>query len=382
MHARSLAAIAAGLAFLAIGAFAQMTAIEGIVKGPDGKAVDGAEIHITRTDIKGDYKTKTDKKGHYMHMGLQVGTYDVEVLIDGKTVSKQSKIRTSVAEPTSVNFDLGAAQQANARNQAALQQAVATGQITDDMRRSMSKEQIAAMEKQIQEQSERIKKNKALNDAFNEGMNDLQGKQYEAAVAAFQKAGELDPTQLAVWTNMAEACSHNADGKTGADFDSNMQKALAAHVKALALKPDDAGLHNNYALALAKAHRFDEAQVELKKAADLDPPNGGKYYYNLGALLVNSGQAQPAGDAFKKAIELTPTYADAYYQYGITLLGQAKTDPTGKVIPAPGTVEAFQKYLELQPNGPNAQSAKDMLASLGSSIQTTFTDPNAKKKKK
>ena len=63
----------------------------------------------------------------------------------------------------------------------------------------------------------------------------------------------------------------------------------------------------------------------------------GKYYYNLGAMLVNSGQAEAAGEAFKNAIELTPTYADAYYQYGVTLVGQAKIDPaTGKVIAGPG----------------------------------------------
>ncbi len=80
--------------------------------------------------------------------------------------------------------------------------------------------------------------------------------------------------------------------KTGADFDANMQKGLDAYGKALALKPDDAGLHNNYGLALAKAKKFAEAQAELKKAAELDPPNGGKYYYNLGALL---DQRRPAG---------------------------------------------------------------------------------------
>ena len=44
-------------------------------------------------------------------------------------------------------------------------------------------------------------------------------------------------------------------------------------------------------------------QAELKKAADLDPANGGKYYYNLGAILVNSGQNDAAGEAFKKAID-------------------------------------------------------------------------------
>jgi len=120
-------------------------------------------------------------------------------------------------------------------------------------------------------------------------------------------------------------------------------------------------------------------QAELKKAADLDPANGGKYFYNLGAILVNTGQNDAAGEAFKKAIELTPTYADAYYQYGVTLVGKAQIGSDGKINPVPGTVDAFNKYLELQPNGPYAQSAKDMLTTLGSSVQTQFQNPNAKK---
>jgi len=381
MTFRNLAVAATGMAFLAISAFAQITTIEGIVKGPDGNPVQGAEVHITRTDIKGNYKTKTDKKGHYLYMGLPMGMYNVEVWVNGKlTGQPQNKVRTTPGDPIPVNFDLHADQAEAQAKQAAMQKAAETGQLTDDVKRGMSKEQIAAMEKQIKEQSEKLKKNKELNDAFNEGMTALQAKQYDAAIAGFQKAAAIDPNQLAVWTNLADAYMKNAEGKTGPAFDENVNKGLETYGKAVAMKPDDAGLHNNYALALAKAKKFEETQAELKKAADLDPANGGKYYYNLGALLVNSGQTGPAAEAFKKAIELTPTYADAYYQYGVSLVGQAKIDPaTGKVTPVPGTVEAFQKYLELQPNGQWAQPSKDMLTSLGGSIETNFTDPNAKK---
>jgi tetratricopeptide (TPR) repeat protein len=380
MTFRNLAVAATGMAFLAFSAFAQITTIEGIVKGADGKPVQGAEVHITRTDIKGTYKTKTDKKGHYLYMGLPMGMYNVEVWVDGKIAGQpQNKIKTAPGDPIPVNFDLHADQADAQTKQAAMQKAAETGQVTDDMKRGMSKEQIAAMEKQVKEQSEKMKKNKELNDAFNEGMTALQAKQYDQAIAAFDKAGTLDPTQLAVWTNLADAYMKNSEGKTGPAFDENVQKGLETYQKAVTMKPDDAGLHNNYALALAKGKKFDECQAELKKAAELDPPNGGKYYYNLGALLVNSGQVGPASEAFKKAIELTPTYADAYYQYGISLMGQAKTDASGKVIPAPGTAEAFQKYLELQPNGQWAEAAKGMLASLGGTVETNFTDPNAKK---
>jgi tetratricopeptide (TPR) repeat protein len=161
-----------------------------------------------------------------------------------------------------------------------------------------------------------------------------------------------------------------------------MTQGLDAYVKALELKPDDAAYHNNYALALARAKKFDEAQNELAKAAALDPPNAGRYFYNLGALLTNNGQAEPAGQAFKKAIEADPNYADAHYQYGIYLVGKAQITPDGKVTPPPGTAEAFQKYIELKPDGPFAESAKSMLASLSGSVQTQYANPSAPQQKK
>ena len=45
-----------------------------------------------------------------------------------------------------------------------------------------------------------------------------------------------------------------------------MNKGSEAYGKALELKPDDAGYHNNYALALARGKKFPEAQAELTKS--------------------------------------------------------------------------------------------------------------------
>ena len=380
MNLRNLAQVAAGMTFLAMSALAQITTIEGDVKGTDGQPVDKAEIQITRTDIKGSYKTKTNKKGHYIYMGLPIGTYNLACMIDGKQMDVVNNVRTSPGDPRPVNFDLQQSAAANAAKQQQMQKAVETGQMSKEMERGLSNEQKAAMEKQMKERSEAMKKNKELNDAFNEGMTAMQAKQYDQAVAGFVKASQLDPSQVAVWANLGDAYGKLAEGKTGPDFDTNIQKSLEAYQKSIELKPDDAASHNNYALALGKAKKFPEMQAELKKAADLDPANGGKYYYNLGAMLVNSGQNDAAGEAFKKATELTPTYADAYYQYGVTLVSKAQVDPaSGKVTPVPGTVESFQKYLELQPNGPFSQASKDMLATLGGSVDTKYANPNAKK---
>jgi hypothetical protein len=52
-----------------------------------------------------------------------------------------------------------------------------------------------------------------------------------------------------------------------------------------------------------------------------------------------------------------------------------------KMVAPEGTADAFNKYLELQPNGQFAQPAKDMLASIGSSVQTSFGKKKASKTK-
>jgi tetratricopeptide (TPR) repeat protein len=146
----------------------------------------------------------------------------------------------------------------------------------------------------------------ALNDAFNAGVHALQAKQYDEAVTRLGEAAEIDPTQPAVWANLGDAYIGQAGTRTGADFDPLVQKGIAAYEKSIALKPNDAGAHNNYALTLARAKKFPEAQAELKTAAELDPTTAFVRYYNLGALMSNTGQAKAATAVFKMAIDSAP----------------------------------------------------------------------------
>jgi Tfp pilus assembly protein PilF len=373
MKLRNLALAATGLALFAFTALAQQGSMQGDVKGPDGKPLVGAMVKLDRTDIKAHYQVKSDKKGHYFHAGLPYGTYNVSVDVGGKDQVVAQGVPLRGGDPVNVPIDL---------SQPAQGQDQAKAQAAQDATRGMSAAEKAALEKQNKEREEALKKNKELNDAFNAGIAAEQAKQYDQAVASFTKASDMDPKQHVVWAQLAEAEMNFAGTKSGADADAEMQKGLAAYGKAIELKPDDAGYHNNYALALARAKKFPEAQGELTKAAALDPPNAGRYYYNLGALLVNAGQNEPAGEAFKSAIEKDPTYADAQYQYGVYLLSKATVGADGKVTPVAGTADAFQKYLQLKPDGPFADSAKSMLASLGSTIDTSYKNPTAPKKGK
>jgi tetratricopeptide (TPR) repeat protein len=374
MKLRDLALSLAGMLMFAFGALAQTAVMEGNVKGEDGKPVQGAVIKITRTDIKGNYQVKTDKKGHFLYAGLPLGMYDVTVEIGGAVKDSYKGVRLRSDLPP-IDFDLAKSAAAGSGGQAGQAQPAA-----QDTTRGMTAQQKAELEKQLKEREEAMKKNKELNDAFNAGMTAAQAKQWDQAIASFNKASELDAKQHVVWAQLAEAEMNFAAAKSGAEADAETAKGLDAYQKAIELKPDDAGYHNNFALSLAKAKKFPEAQAELTKAATLDPPNAGRYYYNLGALLVNSGQNEPAGEAFKKAIDVDPNYADAQYQYGVFLLSKATVAADGKVTPVAGTADAFQKYLQLKPDGPFADSAKQMLATLGTTLDTSYKNPAGSKK--
>jgi len=376
MKCRNMALSALGILVFALAGLAQTTAIEGDVKAADGSPVKGALIKIDRKDIKAHYQVKSDKRGHYYYGGLPFGLYRVAVEIDGKEVDFVDNVHTAYDAPVPVNFD----QKAMAGKQQEMQKAADTGQLSSDLTRGLTAEQKAQLEKAAKERAAQLSKNKELNAAFNAGMEAQNAKNYDQAVQSFTKASEIDPKQSVIWAHMADSYVALAATKTGADQDALMAKAMDAYQKGLELKPDDAAMHNNYGLAMARAKKFPEAQAELAKAAEIDPANAGKYYYNLGALLVNAGQTDPAGQAFKKAIEAEPNYADAQYQYGVYLVAKAKIGADGKVTPVPGTIEAFQKYLQLKPDGPFAASAKSMLQTLGGSLDTSYQNPNAKKK--
>ena len=247
----------------------------------------------------------------------------------------------------------------------------------------MTAEQKAAYEKEQVGQGRADQENKALNDAFNAGSRGA-GRQAMGRGDCRASKRRRRSIRRRTWCSgvWATVIRRRPRRRSGADQQAVLEKAVGAYQKAIELKPDAPEYHNNYALALAGQKKFPEAQAELQKAAQLDPTNGGKYYYNMGAVLVNTGKLEPAGNAFKKAIELDPNYADAYFQYGITLMGKATTGSDGKMIPVAGTADAFNKYLELAPNGRDAETAKAMLQQIGAKVETNFAKPSDPKKKK
>ena len=365
-----------GLALLALSlpVFAQTSTIEGTVKDENGKPVQNAVVNIDRTDIKAHYPLKTDKKGHYGHYGLPVtGTFDITVVIDGQIRDGIKGVRVNGA-PVTQDFNLKSAQQAAAAG---------AGQSAAETERGMSKQQKEEFEKAAKAREAQIAKNMELNDVYTAGRTALDAKMWDEAIDNLTKASMIDDKQIAIWSALADAYVGSAGTKTASEAAGQYEKGFDAFKKAIELSAtlsptEQAAYYNNYALALAKGKKLDDAKTNLDKAAQLDPPGAGKYFYNMGALLVNSNQNEAAGDEFRKAIAADPNYADAYYQMGLYLTSKATTDAKGNIVAAPGTIENLQKYLQLKPDGNFAPSAKELIASLGGTVSTSFSNPSAK----
>lgn len=413
MVKRALITFIAALALAGVAAIparAQFGSLEGDVKDETGKPMVGAWVMIDRLDIKGNYKVKTDKKGHYFHGGLPLGNYNVRLTQDGRDLDKVSNVRVKLGDSTIINFDLK-----EARDRAlAAQAGISLKQDQSGAAPQLSKEQRAQIESQMKQREATRQKQEKLSKGFNAGMEALRAardnqvliaqagiqvapgepltsemrakieeqrnKAYDTAVTELRAAAEADPNQHVVFAQLGEAYAGVAKAKRGEEAQALYAKAFEAYQKAIALKPDAGSYRNNYALALVSAGKVEEAQAELSKAAELEPANAGQYYFNLGAVLTNTGRAKEATEAFRKATQANANNAEAWYQLGISLLSDAKLDEkTGKTTPAPGTIESLQKYVELQPNGAHAAEVKSMIDSLSSTVQTEI---KASKKKR
>ena len=387
---RSLFLVMAALACASL-AYGQTGAIRGKVIGKDGQPLQGALIKIERQQVRGNYKVKSRKKGDFFHAGLPLGIYNVSCEIDGQIVERMGNVRVGLSDPAEVNalgiYNSSAWATSRTRDPAEvnfdLQKLAARrrGPTQADLA-SMSAEERKRYEQAIRSRQQAISKNKELNETFNDGMVALKMENYPAAVQSLTKASALDASQHVIWANLGEAQAKMALSTAGAGRSKLYGESIASYDKAIEIDATNAAYHNNLGLVMVRAGKIDDGKMKLAEAAMLDPGNAAKYFFNLGAVMVNTANTEGAIQAFTKATEANPNYAHAYYQLGMALVGNAETQPDGTVVPADGTLEAFEKYIELEPQGQFTAAAQSMLTGLSASVETQYEDTTKKKKKR
>ena len=342
-------AIILAMFLMCVPAFAQMGGLTGKCTGPGGVPLAGYKIQLERYEMKSVMTTKTNKKGEYTYIGLIPANYKITLINPDGTPMHAEQRHVSPGDPTECNFDMAAAQKEAEKTQSA--------------------------NPEYQKEVEAQKQSTSLKQVFDEGRVLYNQQHYAEAAAVFEKALPLakDRNVPIVLSQLAETWSKAASIETNADTRKQDEaKALDYYNKVLAIVPNDPGVHNNLGHLYAEMGKTTEAIAEFQKAADLDPTRASGYYYNLGAILVNKGQMDDAATALKKATDLDPNNGIAWYWYGMALMGKAGVKPDGSISPVPGTVEAFQTYLKLEPNGKYVAQAQDSLNALQSKADLEY----------
>jgi tetratricopeptide (TPR) repeat protein len=357
--------------------FAQATgSVKGVCKDMEGKPIAQAQVEWAGVETGRKYPLKTNNKGEYFSLGITPGKYNVKLSKDGKEIFHFNNVTVTLDEMV-LDFDLKKEQAATAQGQ------------------GLTAEQA----KQVQEQQAKAAKEtntvKSLNEKLNAAKAATDAGDYETAIATLTEANQIDSTRDLLWFKLGDAYRMSAPKQTdAAEKQKRFEAAATNYQKAIELRtaseqaqkdPNNnatlAAYYNNLAETDSKSNKIDDAVANYAKAAQLDPAKAGQYLFNTGAVLTNAGKVDDAIAAFDKVIAADPNKAEAYYWKGVNLIGKATLKGDKMVAPA-GTAEAFQKYLELQPNGSLAQPAKDMLASIGASIETSFGTTKKKPVKK
>jgi tetratricopeptide (TPR) repeat protein len=304
-------------------------------------------------------ETKTDKEGTYTFNNLTSGVYTINVLIPTQAQPYSSKIMVSSGETAHGDFNfkeiLEKIKAQNPEYAEAQKKEAAEKQKFEGMKQHFTAG-VADLDQVKQLKDSLAKTPPDQRDAVKQQVSDFATKAVTEMEAAKTAAGDKDSNLPLILARLGDA--YDAAGRT--------DDAIAAYQQAIALKPT-AAYYMNLGGVLGRAGKIDEATAAYQKSAELDPASAAQAWRNFGITLYNAGRLKDAVAPLQKATELDPKSAQAWYLLGAALVGTMETKKEGEklvFVITPGTVEAYQHALELDPNGPYGQQAKQGLDAL------------------
>jgi tetratricopeptide (TPR) repeat protein len=329
--------------------------ISGQIMDVTGKA--WPEIGIQAVSDQGaKAETKTDKDGKYSVRNLRAGIYTVYVQLPApnKAYEVQCRVQGGNDVKVDVNFkDVVAKQGAEAQEQIKKQEE--EKQKFQNMKGHFDSG-VALLDQVKQVKSDLTKAQADQRDALKQQLADLSGKAVTELEGAKAAAPEKDPNLHLIYARLADAYDSAGRG----------DDAAAAYKQAIDLKPT-AAYYSNLGGILGRAGKTEEAMAVYQKSVELDPVNAAQTWRNIGITLYNANRLGDAVEPLKKSAELDPKNAQTWYLLGAALVYNMTIKKVGdKDVPefAPGTIEAYQKAIDLDPNGPYGTQAKQGLEQL------------------
>ena len=289
------------------GAQCRMT---GAVTDGAGAPIEGATITIT-TPLLGSFKQslKTDEKGQYQTL-LPDCTMPYHLKYEKEGFLPQ-ELDKKIPIATTANVDMKLQSVAEARAKAA--PAVAA---------------VASPTEQAVQ-------------AFNEGVEAMNAGDRTAAEGKFLEAVKKNPDLPAGWLALTQIARDKKD----------WAKVIEYGQQTTDLDPTQSGLYLWMAEAATNLGDTNGAAEWKARYAEANPDSP-EILYNKGIAFYNKGKMKDAETALAKAVEAKPDFANAHFWLGMAAFNQNK-----KAV----AKEHLQTYLELDPSGKEAGTAKEIL---------------------
>jgi tetratricopeptide (TPR) repeat protein len=293
--------------------------VQGEIRDESGKPIEGARITLRkgaeRVDPKADgpQPITSNKNGKFSFLGLAGGPWGILIEKEGFMPSEgQVPVNEfAVAQPINITLKV--------------------------------------VPKEVQQQAAEASGNSKAKAAIEEANALLEQSKFADARARYEQALsflEVDDPVLKSSIQRTIARTWFEEGKT--------DQAIDTLKKSLEVKPDDVETMQLLSTLLVSAGREAEAEAYMAKlpaGTKIDPNS----LLNLGIKLYNEKDLTGALDKFDRVVKDNPDLATAYYYRGLTYLGMNKS--------AEAKAD-FQKLLDLDPNNPNAEEAREFIKSL------------------
>ncbi len=181
-------------------------------------------------------------------------------------------------------------------------------------------------------------------DAFNSGDFEEAVRQMDLALEALPDTPENVEARTHVFTLLGAAYLRQR----------MWDDAVEAFTTRLEYAPDDAAAHLDLAQALGESGDEAAARPHYEAALALDPDDAATQY-NVGVTMVNAGDVEGGIVHIERAIELQPVYPLAYKNIGFAY---ARIEAYQKAV------DAFEKYLEQEPEAADAAQIRDFVVAL------------------
>jgi tetratricopeptide (TPR) repeat protein len=138
----------------------------------------------------------------------------------------------------------------------------------------------------------------------------------------------------------------------------------------------NAGLGEVY----ARTGKVEDANASYDAAAKADPQRAATYLKNEAIIFFQQGNTDAQAAAADKAIAVSPNDSILYYIKGQALVQKATVDPkTNRIVLPDECTQAYQKYLEVAPQGQFAAEVAGILQQAGQKVSSSYKAAPAKK---